>query len=418
MTYPAHVRCLLPLLFGALFVGAGCGEPPAPAQHGGTALGAANAALPDTVETLDYKLQPEVVTSAVEEPWAIAFLSADSALVTEQPGRLRLLVDGTMLPDSIHGTPEVSYLGVQGGLLDVAVDPNYDRNGWIYLTYAHGLSAAEDAQPPTMIRVVRGRIRNGAWQDQQVLFEAPHDTYRTTRFQFGSRITFDSQGHLYFSIGDRGAWPVDTTTIYAQDLSRPGGKIYRTHRDGSLPQDNPFLDHEDALPSIYTYGHRNPQGLATHPETGTVWALEHGPRGGDELNRLIAGQNYGWPEVAYGINYDGTIITPDRERENMRQPVFFWRPSIATSGLAFYRGAAFPYWSNQALISSLKAQEVRLLTIENRRVLHQEVILEGAGRVREAVPSPDGAIYLVMNGPDRIVRLRHLADFTTRSSNG
>ena len=171
MTYPAHVRCLLPLLFGALFVGAGCGEPPAPARHGGTALGAANAALPDTVETLDYKLQPEVVTSAVEEPWAIAFLSADSALVTEQPGRLRLLVDGTMLPDSIHGTPEVSYLGVQGGLLDVAVDPNYDRNGWIYLTYAHGLSAAEDAQPPTMIRVVRGRIRNGAWQDQQVLFE-------------------------------------------------------------------------------------------------------------------------------------------------------------------------------------------------------------------------------------------------------
>lgn len=416
MICSARDRCLFLLQLCTFIALAGCANAPERTDHGGATEAASDRGLPATLQTLDYKLQTDVVTTALEKPWAMAFLDADTALVTEQPGRLRLLVDGTMQPDSIHGTPAVSYLGVQGGLLDVAVDPDYDRTGWIYLSYAHGLAVDGDAQRPAMIRVVRGRIRNGTWMDQQVVFEAPHATYRTTRFQFGSRIAFDPHGHLYVSIGDRGAWPVDTTTIFAQDLSRPGGKIHRVYRDGSIPPDNPFVGREDALASIYTYGHRNPQGLATHPQTGEVWALEHGPRGGDELNRLVAGANYGWPEVAYGINYDGSIITPDRRRAGTTQPVFFWRPSIATSGLAFYQGDAFPYWDNHALVSSLKAQELRLLTIENQRVLHQETLLKGAGRIREAMPGPNGALYLVMNGPDRIVRLSYLTNFTARAS--
>jgi len=369
--------------------------------------------LPDTLETLDYKVETDVVTEDLTQPWAIDFLGPDTALVTEQPGRLRLVVDGELQPDSVRGTPEVHYSG-QGGLLDVAPDPNYDDNGWVYLTYAHALEPPRDTL--SMTRVVRGRIQDGAWQDQQVLFEAPPNTYRKGDIQYGSRIAFGPEGRLYFSIGDRAAWPVDTTTVFAQHLDRPGGKVYRLNRDGSVPRDNPFVGRDEALPSIYSYGHRNPQGLDVHPETGTLWATEHGPRGGDELNRLQRGANYGWPTITYGINYAGEIITPKRRAEEMKQPVFFWRPSIATSGFSFYTGEQFPYWENQGLVSSLKNQSVRLLTIGEGRVMHQEIILRGAGRVREAVPGPDGAIYLVLNAPSRLVRLSHAADFTSREN--
>lgn len=412
-----HLRAFQLLCFALLVVAVGCGTGTSgPKDSDKTRGPSAEGSLPDTIETLDYKIRPDVVTDDLEEPWAIDFISDDTALVTEQPGRLRLLVDGALDPDSVHGTPEVSYEGVQGGLLDVAVDPEYDQNGWVYLSYAHGLAPDTSAETPAMIRIVRGRIRANTWQDQQVLFEAPHDTYRPTRFQFGSRIVFDRQGRLYFSIGDRGNWPLypPEVMVQAQELDRPNGKVHRIHRDGSIPTENPFVDREDALASIYTFGHRNPQGLAVHPKTGEVWALEHGPRGGDELNLLHAGHNYGWPDITYGVNYDGSIITRERRKEGMEQPVVYWRPSIATSGLSFYQGDAFPYWHNQALVSSLKAQELRLLTMEDRCVMHQEVILEGAGRIREAVPGPDGAVYVVLNAPDRIVRLSRLTDFTAR----
>jgi glucose/arabinose dehydrogenase len=402
---------LVGLMAGGISLGGCGGAPDTERTDGATGDGRAPGQLPDTLETLDYKLATEVVAQGLIQPWAIAFVGPDTALVTEQPGRLRLLIDGTLRPDSVTGTPEVLYDG-QGGLLDVAVDPNYDDNGWVYLTYSHALEDREGT--PSMTRVVRGRVRNGTWRDQQVVFEAPYDTYRTTRIQYGTRMTFGPEGHLYFSIGDRGAWPVDTTTVFAQHLDRPGGKVYRVHRDGSIPEDNPFVDRDDALEAIYTYGHRNPQGLDTHPRTGTIWATEHGPRGGDELNRLRVGQNYGWPTITYGINYPGDIITRKRRKEGLEQPVFFWRPSIATSGFSFYEGDAFPYWQNQGLVSALKDQSVRLLTMAEGRVLHQEVILKGAGRVREAVPGPDGAVYVVLNAPSRVVRIHHAADHTAR----
>lgn len=403
--------------FLSLLVLSGCGESSSESPTHSDEAGS-RVQLPDTIETLDYKLEAEVVAEGLEEPWAIDFLGPDTALVTEEPGRLRLLVDGELHPDSIKGTPEVLYEGVQGGVLDVAVDPDYEQNGWIYLSYGHGLEAEEGEEAPAMIRVVRGRIQDHTWTDQQVLFEAPHDTYRTTRHQFGSRIVFDDEGYLYFSIGDRGNWPVypEDVMMHAQELDRPNGKIHRIHRDGSIPDDNPFVGQEGALASIYSYGHRNPQGMTVHPETGRVWAVEHGPRGGDELNRLEAGANYGWPEITYGINYTGSIITEARRKEGMEQPVVYWRPSIATSGLSFYQGEDFPYWQNKLLVSALKEEEIRLLNLkgECECVMHQEVLIDNAGRVREAVPGPDGSVYVVFETTPRIVRLDHLADFTAR----
>lgn len=411
---PAGFRCIL--VIGILLLGAGCKATPSTSTSDTYGADTTSSLLPDTVETLDYKLQPDVLTPDLEAPWAIDFIGPDTALVTEQPGRLRLLIDGELHPDSIRGTPEVAYDGVQGGLLDVAVDPTYDQNGWIYLSYAHGLKAEEGDKAPAMIRIVRGRIRNHTWRDQQVLFEAPHETYRTTRHHFGSRIVFDREGYLYFSIGDRGNWPLypEEVMMQAQALDRPNGKVHRINRDGSIPESNPFVDRDDALPSIFTYGHRNPQGLDVHPQTGRVWALEHGPRGGDELNRLVPGGNYGWPLVTYGINYDGSIITSERRREGTKQPIIYWRPSIATSGLAFYRGDSFPYWRHQLLVSALKGEELRLLTLHEDRVLHQEVLFENAGRIREAVPGPEGGLYVVFDSAPRIVHLTHLADFTAR----
>jgi glucose/arabinose dehydrogenase/cytochrome c5 len=367
-------------------------------EDGKAALHSDAPAPPDSLKTLDHKLDAEVFAHGLRIPWAIDFIDETTALITERPGEVRVVEDGRMRPDAVSGTPGVLHQG-QGGLMDVAVDPDYDDNGWIYLSYSHNLPR-DGERDPAMTRIVRGRIEDNAWTDQQVVFEAAHEKYRRTRHHYGSRIVFDPEGYLYFSIGDRGAGK------QAQDLSRPNGKIHRVHRDGSIPDDNPFAGREDALPSIFTYGHRNPQGMAVHPQTGDIWEVEHGPRGGDELNRLVAGRNYGWPKITYGINYNGTVMTEDRRLPGLQQPVLYWRPSIAVSGLAFYRGDRFPYWSeNHLLVGALKYQEVKLLNLADGRVMHQEAILNGEGRVREAVPGPDGAVYVVLNKPGQVLRL-------------
>lgn len=350
-------------------------------------------------ETLDYRLQIEhwiPEDAGLETPWAIDFIDAETALVTEKSGRLRLVVKSRLHPDPIRRTPSVLDAG-QGGLLDVAIDPDYAATGWIYLGYSHEVDRGDLA--PTMTRIVRGRIRHHVWVDEEVVFEAPRDTYINSRYHYGTRIVFDPAGHLYFSIGDRGVQD------QAQDLNRPNGKIHRLHRDGRIPADNPFVGRADALPSIFSLGHRNPQGLAVHPQRGEVWALEHGPRGGDELNRISSGANYGWPVITYGINYNGTVITDQRRRAGFEQPVFFWRPSTAVCGLNFYTGGMFPFWKDQLLVANLKYQDIRLLTLAGPRVIHEEVILKEFGRVREAVGGPDGAIYAVVNAPDEILRI-------------
>jgi glucose/arabinose dehydrogenase len=357
--------------------------------------------IPTSLETLDYNIDVEIFAEGLEVPWSIAFLNKDTALVTERSGRLRVIENGLLSSRPVKGTPKVVAEG-QGGLLAVAFDPDYAEEGnqWIYLAYSHGLDPEPNGKRPgAMTRLVRGRINGNDWTDEQVLFEAPHDTYRTTRHHYGTRIVFDKKKNLYFAIGERGVG------ADAQDLSKPNGKIHRILRDGGIPRDNPFRHIKTAMPSIYSYGHRNPQGLAFNPETGQIWESEHGPKGGDEINLIQPGRNYGWPIITYGINYNDTPISDIVRKEGMEQPVFYWRPSTATCGLTFYHGELFPKWNNKLLAGALKYEDVRLLDIENDRVMHEEVILKNAGRVRDVVCGPDGAVYVVLNDPGTILRL-------------
>jgi glucose/arabinose dehydrogenase len=341
----------------------------------------------------------ETYADGLEIPWAIDFIDENTALITERPGRLRVVSNGVLQSEPVKNTPEVLHEG-QGGLMDVAVDPEYENNGWIYLAYSHVLNDVSTGnRPPAMTRIVRGKIEDNTWKDQQVLFEAPHETYRTTRHHYGCRIVFDPWGYLYFAIGDRGAG------YQAQDPSLPNGKVHRIHKDGTIPENNPFINVEGAMKSIYSLGNRNIQGMAIHPETGELWATEHGPMGGDELNLIEAGNNYGWETITYGRNYNGTIITEITDLPGMEQPVLYWKPSIAVCGLDYYRDDLFDKWENRLLVGALKYEEVRLLHIEDERVMHEEVILKGEGRVRDVSTGPEGAIYVVLNSPGKVVKL-------------
>lgn len=366
--------------------------------------GATRPPPPEKLFTLDYEIDVQVWAEGLDIPWAIAFLNEQRALVTERPGRLRLVINDELQAEPVAGIPEVVHEG-QGGLLDVAVDPEHSENGWVYLAYSHALpEGSEDRRPPAMTRLVRGRIHNNRWTDEQVVFEAPSESYLESRHHYGCRIVFDSEGYLYFSIGERGH------RHHAQDLTRPNGKVHRIHRDGSIPKDNPFVHRDDFQPTIFTFGNRNPQGLAVHPVTGRVWETEHGPYGGDELNLLTAGRNYGWPIITYGRAYDGGIISEYWERSGMEQPSLYWKPSIAVCGIDFVEGDLFPRWRDKLLVGALRFEELRLLDLEDNRVLHQEIILKNAGRVRDVGCGPDGAIYVVLNGPGMILRLTPLRD--------
>ena len=352
---------------------------------------------------LDSILKVADDKAELDDPWAIAFLPDGRMLITERPGRLRIVVGGQLLPTPVRGIPAV--YGGEGGLLDVMLHPDYSQpgNGWIYLTYGD-----KSSDGLGLAAVIRGRLHDGEFVDQQEIFKVDPKLYRVGGQRFGSRLLFDRKGHLFFSEGDR-ASPGDE-----QDLSRPNGKVHRVNDDGSIPKDNPFVNRPNALPSIWTYGHRNPQGLAFSPVTGELWESEHGPRGGDELNIIRRGHNYGWPVITYGMNYDGTPITDHTAQPGMDQPVTYWVPSIATSAIAFYTGDRFPQWKNDLFLGSLAAQELRRLTIDGDSVTHQEVLFKGIGRVRDVINGPDGYLYIVLNQPARIVRIvparEHSAD--------
>ncbi|MBI2425749.1 MAG: PQQ-dependent sugar dehydrogenase [Candidatus Hydrogenedentes bacterium] len=359
--------------------------------------GAVKPPPPTHLQTLDYEVNVETWVEGLNSPWAIDFLDNDTALITEKPGGLRVVRQGKLEEAPVSGTPAVLYEG-QGGLLDVAADPEYAENGWIYLAYSHVLDEPGE-NPPAMTRIVRGKIENNTWTGEEVLFEAEHEHYLKTRHHYGSRIVFDHKNNLYFSIGERGLQD------HAQDLSRPNGKVHRIRRDGSIPRDNPFKSKSGALKTIYTYGNRNPQGLAIHPETGQLWATEHGPMGGDELNLLQSGLNYGWPLTCYGRNYDGRPISEFTSKPGIEDATHYWRPSVGVCGLDFYRGEAFKKWQGHLLAGALRYESVELLTVAGERVLHSETILKNAGRVRDVSSGPDGAVYVVLNGPDVVLRL-------------
>ncbi|WP_198006189.1 PQQ-dependent sugar dehydrogenase [Pseudoxanthomonas sp. GW2] len=357
--------------------------------------------VPGVVETLDYAVRAEVFVDGLQTVWSMAFIDRDTALVVERAGRLRVVRNGVLDPRPVAGTPQVyssSHRWNQGGLLDVALDPDYARNGWIYLSYSHALNpGAPEEEIRAMTRVVRGRIRDHAWVDEEVVFQADESSYDAHAWHYSGRLLFDSTGHLVMPVGDRG------TPERARDPADPAGKMHRMRGDGT-PAGHPF-GREGVLPTIYSIGHRNAQGLALDPETGRIWATEHGPRGGDELNVIRAGGDYGWPVVTYGINYDGNEITPHTRAKGVEQPRHYWRPSIAPAGLAFYRGDEFPLWNGKLLVGTLGRRELRLLTLDGDRVLHEEVIFRSPGRIYEPVVGPDGAIYLCTDDPGQIIRL-------------
>ncbi len=351
-------------------------------------------------ELENYRI--ETVAEGLEIPWSLAFLPDGRKLVTERPGRLRVISRTNQLaPKPVADTPSVVVHG-QGGLLDVVVHPNFASNGWIYLAIADGskkqVPGKKKPEVNALTAIVRGRIKNNHWIDSEWIWRGDRKFYDGSGAHFGSRITFDRNGYLYFIVGERGA------LMEVQDLANPKGKIFRLHDDGRIPEDNPSFAGADAIPGIYSYGHRNPQGLARHPATGEIFSTEHGPRGGDELNRIQAGRNYGWPVITMGMNYNGTPLGKTHQA-GMEQPLHFWVPSIATCGLDFYSGDRFPNWNNDLFVGALKQQEVRRLRLTNGAVSQEEVILKGLGRVRDVRTGPDGFLYVVLNKPGSILRL-------------
>ncbi len=358
---------------------------------------------PDKVtqtELHDYRIET-LVEGGLKNPWAIAFLPDGRKLVTEKSGQLRFITGGGKLdPEIIAGTPPVIEHG-QGGLMEVAVHPDYAENGWVYLGFSDGTREKREGakdEVGCITAVVRGRIKGHQWVDQEWIYR-PDPKFRSgAGVHFGTRFVFD-KGYIYFVIGERGGM------MEVQDLTRPNGKIHRLHDDGRVPADNPFVKTKDAIPSIWSYGHRNPQGLAMDSRDGSIYSTEHGPRGGDELNLIKPGANYGWPVITYGMNYDGTPMVSITEKEGMEKPVTYWVPSIAVCGLDFYTGDKFPKWKNDLLVGALAQQEVRRLRIVDNKVVSQEIILKNIGRVRDVAMGPDGLIYAILNAPDRLVRM-------------
>ncbi|WP_343485876.1 PQQ-dependent sugar dehydrogenase [Allomuricauda sp. d1] len=320
----------------------------------------------------------------LQNPWGMAFLSDGSMLITEKAGELIHFKNGNKT--LISNLPEI-YVRGQGGFMDVELHPDYDKNGWIYFSYSSSKGSGSGGNTAIM----RAKLEGNRLIDHQQLYKGVPNTGRGQHF--GSRLEFDNEGYLYFSIGDRG-----NRDENPQDITRDGGKIYRINDDGSIPEDNPFVNRSGAKTAIFSYGHRNPQGLALHPETGKLWAHEHGPRGGDEINVVEKGKNYGWPVITYGINYVGTKITDETTRPGMEQPLYQWTPSIAPCGMAFVTSDKFPDWQGNLLVGSLAFQYLERLEIKNNKITYREKLLEGTGRVRNVKQGPDGYIYVAIEG--------------------
>ena len=338
----------------------------------------------------------EVVAEGLEHPWSLAFLPDGRELVTERPGRLRI-IDGGRLSPPVEGVPPVLAEG-QGGLFDVVPHPDFAENGWLYLSYAHGTPERNAT------RLARARLENDALVDLEVLFTAA--PWKGTPVHFGGRVAFLPDGTLLLTLGDGFDRRED-----AQRLDNHFGKIVRLHDDGTVPGDNPFVATPEALPEIWSYGHRNPQGLAVVPPglpgEGTVHAHEHGPAGGDEINRIEPGGNYGWPIATRGRDYSGAAISPFADYPGTRPPLVDWTPSIAPAGLAIASGAMFPALEGELLVAALKSRELRRVRLdESGRALGEAVLLEGHGRLRDVRTAPDGSLRVLVDAEGgRVLRL-------------
>ena len=341
----------------------------------------------------DEKFRIVRLTDGLEHPWGMAFLPDGRILVTERPGRLRIVKNGNLLPKAVAGLPFIEAYG-QGGLLDVVLHPDYVNNGWIYFSYA----APGDKGMGT--EVGRARLQGERLVDWQMLFRMLPKSGGGRHF--GSRLVFDTEGYLYITVGDRGA------RNRAQLLDDHAGSVIRLHADGSIPTDNPYAQHAYAKPGIYSYGHRNPQGAALHPSTGRLWIHEHGPQGGDEINIIRPGANYGWPVISYGEEYGTDIAVGEgTHKAGMEQPIYYWVPSIAPSGMTFYNAEKFPQWQGSLFVGSLKFRLLVRLELEGDQVVREERLLENElGRIRDVRTGPDGYLYLLTDASNgQLVRL-------------
>jgi aldose sugar dehydrogenase len=332
------------------------------------------------------------VTDGLENPWGMAFLPDGRMLVTERAGRMRIVLPNGKTSRPLIGLPKIAVAG-QGGLLDVALHPQYEKNGYVYFSFA-------EAGPEGLGTAVgRGQLVGNELRNVEVIFRQKPKL--AGGYHFGSRLVFAPDGTLYISMGDRGRME------RAQDNRNHQGTIARVNDDGSIPKDNPFLNSSDALPEIYSYGHRNVQGMALNPQTGVVWAQEHGPKGGDEVNILKKGANYGWPAITYGIDYDGSIISKFTRKEGMEQPLLHWTPSIAPSGMAFYEGNKFPHWKGDLFVGALKDRHLRRIDLEDGKVVGQEILLSELGeRIRDVRAGPDGLLYVLTDAKNgKLIRI-------------
>ena len=378
----------------------------------GFAVGVAAQTQPAMQRSALHDYRVVTVIDALVQPWSIAFLPGGDALITERPGRLRILRNGKVLPQAVEGVPQV-YHSSQGGLLEVMPHPNFATNRLLYLTYSKPLPDGKDASTTALIR---GRFENDRLTNVEQLFES----VSKGRGHFGGKIAFDKNGYLFLTLGDRQVPPEGNLEAHpAQDLSNHHGKLIRLHDDGRVPADNPFVNRAGAKPEIFSYGHRNVQGIAVHPETGEVWINEHGPQGGDELNRPQPGRNYGWPVIGFGVNYTtGLAIHSGTHRQGMEQPVHIWVPSIGISGAMFYTGDRFPQWRGSLFVGGMNGQKLVRLTLDRGRVANEEDLVQQSGRIRDVRQGPDGYIYLVTDDrdgkPTPVYRLEPVERSTSR----
>ncbi len=350
---------------------------------------------PNTITNADLKV--DTIATGLKLPWATAFLPSGDLLVTERAGKLRLVKNGVLDQKEIAGVPEVWYKG-QGGLLDIQLHPDYAKNGWIYISYSSPKAEGEEGEEGgANTALIRAKLKDHALVEIENLYKALPNVKGNVHY--GGRIVFDKKGYVFLSLGERGQ------KEKAQDLSKGQGKVVRLHEDGKIPTDNPFVKTEGARPEIWSYGHRNPQGLVIHPKTGVIWEHEHGPQGGDELNIVVKGKNYGWPVITFGIDYDNSIISKDTAKVGMEQPVTYWKPSIAPCGMTFVSSPNFKEWNGDLIVGSLKFMQLQHLVVKGNKVVKREVLLEGLGRVRDVRQGPDGNIYAVLENSGKVVKI-------------
>lgn len=329
-------------------------------------------------------LSAEVVLNNLQAPWAFAFISDSEVLITLKGGEVVIANLDNQQTTSLTGVPDSVVKG-QGGLMDIELHPDFANNQWLYLTFTHSTEAGYTTA------LAKSRLLQNSLQNTKTIFIA--QAFGSGGRHFGSRLTFDDQGYLFMSIGDRGE------RDYAQDLGRHNGKIVRLKEDGSVPEDNPFTNQPGALPEIFSYGHRNPQGMVFDLQNKRLWIHEHGPRGGDELNLVQAGKNYGWPLVSYGREYYGPKISDQTEMAGVNGPVFQWTPSIAPSGMDIYQGELFSDWEGDILVGALKYQLLTRVDMQGTKAVSEQRYLEKRARIRDVKLGPDAAIYVLTDGP-------------------